>query len=413
MQFRKIFQFILLLAFFSANIYAQPGINSIYSSYGVGDVMVRDNNSYTSMGGVGVAIASDRMLNCTNPASYAAIPRGSYVTELSFSGKSIQYTNETQSFKSSDFVLNGAALGFSISKKMGGAVSLKRYSEVEYYTLANRFLQGSNSTLAEDITGTGGLYLATAGIGYKLTKNLSLGISGGSIFGSVNKKENIYLSSTSGFTVDNNSFYNNFYSNAGLQLKFRQSGINWIVGSIIQPSIKLNKYDDYSIKDFSGNVLYQETAKHSRFEYPLQWGVGISAQKLFSTISVDYIRQNWGSTNYIGNSFSTKDLQNIAIGYRHTSLRKLYNRYVDGKTWMLGLQHENSYIVINNYQVQSFAATAGITLPSKNGRFNYTFGLKYGQRGKVVYPLVKESFVELNIAISLGNFINVGGAKYF
>ena len=394
-------------------MYAQPGINSIYSAYGIGDVSIRENNSYSSMGGVGIAIASDRALNGANPASYSALPYGSYFMELSIGGKSIQYTNETQAFKSTDLEINGATLGFNISKRMGGAIALKRYSTVEYYTLANKYLQGTNSTLSESITGTGGLYLASAAVGYRLTKNLSLGLSGGSIFGTINKTENIYVSSSSGYTVVTKSFYNKLYSSAGLQFKFKAAGVNWILGSVVQPSVQLNRYDNFSINDFASNELYKDSTTLNKFKYPLQWGAGISAQKLRNTISFDYIQQNWGSTNYYGNSFYAKNLQNFAVGFKHTAIRKLFNRYVDGKSLMLGVQHELSYIVINDYQVQSTSASVGLNLPSKNGRYNYTLGLKYGQRGKIAYPLVKESFLEFNLNISLGNFINVGGAKYF
>ncbi len=402
--------FFLAGSFFAA---AQPGINSIYSAYGIGDVSIRDMNSYAPMGGVGIAVPSNKILNTNNPASYSSILRGSYIMELSASGKSINYKNETQTFKANDFVINGAALGFSIAKKMGGAVSLKRYSTVEYYTLANRYLNGSNAKLSEDITGSGGLYVASLGVGLKLTKNLSAGVSGGSIFGSVNKKENIYTSTSDGFVVENNSFYNNFYSNAGIQYRIKKGKYNWIIGATLQPTINLIKEDDYYIKDFSDNIVYQEKGKKSSFEYPMQWGLGISAEKNNSMLSADYIQQNWSATKYKGSAFKTTNLQNIAIGFKHTYKQHLYNYVVDGITFMCGVQAERSYIVINNYRVQSYSVSSGITIPSKKGLYNYTLGLKYGQRGQVSYPLVKENFIECNVALSLGNFLNFGGLKYF
>ncbi len=395
------------------SVNAQPGINSIYSAYGIGDVSIRENNSYFSMGGVGIAITSDKMLNGANPASYAAIPYGSYSMELSVGAKNIQYTNPTQSFSTNDLEINGATLGFNISKRMGGAIALKRYSTVEYSIETSKYLQGTNTSLTENITGTGGLYLATAAVGYNLTKNLSVGVSGGSIFGTIATTENIFITPSSGFSTVTSSFYNKLYTNAGFQLKVKAAGINWILGSVIQPSIQLNRYDDFSITDLSGNPLYQDSTTLNKFKYPLQWGSGITAQKSHSTISFDYIQQNWGATNYFGNSFYTKNLQNFAIGYKHSTTRKLFNRYVEGRSFMLGVQHELSYIVINGYQVQSTSATAGVNFPSKNGRYNYTLGFKYGQRGEIATPLVKESFLELNLNISLANFINVGGAKYF
>lgn len=416
----KIMQYKIFITFASAVLmityqsYAQPGINSIYSAYGIGDVSVRENNGYASMGGVGVAMPSNKLLNGNNPASYSTIPYGSYVMELSFSGLSIQYKNQTQTFKANDIVVNGAAFGFNISKKIGAAVSLKRFSTVEYYTLADRYVSGTVSKLSEDITGSGGLYLGTVGVGIKATKNLSLGLTGGSIFGSITKKENIYTSSSDGFIIENNSFYNNFYAKAGLQYKFKTRNYKWVLGATLQPSIELTKLDDYKITDFSENVLLTESQKKSKFKYPLQFGTGFAISKNKSILSADYLQQNWGSTGYRGASFSTTNAQNFAVGFMHTyQMKGARNRIQDGITLMCGLQKDKSYIFINKYQVESFAATAGISFPSKNLLYNYTFGLKVGQRGKIYYPLVKENFVELNMSISLKGFLNVGGAKYF
>ncbi len=393
---------------------AQPGINSIYSAYGIGDVTIRDKNTLAPMGSVGIAISSEKQVNTTNPASLSYIPRGTYIMELAATGSSINYKNENQSFKANDFVINGAALGFSISKKMGGAVSLKRYSNVEYYTTGNRYLEGTNSKLSEDITGNGGIYLATIGMARKFFhNNLSIGISGGSLFGSVNKKETIYTAISDGFIVENNSFYNNFYFNAGMQYSLKKAGYKWTLGATLQPDIKLYRTDDYYIKDFSDNIVYQDNAKKSRFTYPLQWGVGLTAARNNTMFSADYISQNWANTNYSGSSFRATDLQNLAVGFKHTFTRKFYNRTVDGISLMMGAQTEKSYIIINNYPVKSFSGSAGITIPSKQGLYNYTIGITYGQRGKIDYPLVKENFVECNLAISLGNFLNIGGTKYY
>jgi hypothetical protein len=406
-------QFLCVFCMFSLQAQSQPGINSIYSSYGIGDVNIRDMNSYTSMGGVGIAIASDKGINGANPASFAFIPYGTYGMDLSFTGKNITYKNESQSFKANDFVINGAAFSFSLSKKAGASVSLKRYSTAEYYILANRYLEGTNSKLSETITGSGGLYLASAGFGLKLGKALSIGFSGGSIFGSINSQEKIYTSATEGYNIENNIFYNNFFANGGMQYRFTKAGIKWTLGATVQPSIKLNKTADYYIKELTDTILYQEVGKTGKFEYPLQWGAGISAQIDDNMLSLDFIKQNWSSTGYKGTSFKTTDLQNIALGYKHTYKRYLWNRKTDGITFMAGLQKENSYLIINNYQVKSYAATAGFTFPSKNGRYNYTAGLKYGQRGTVAYPLVRENFAEINFSLSLGNFLNVGGVKYY
>lgn len=220
------------------------------------------------------------------------------------------------------------------------------------------------------------------------------------------------ISAADGLNVVNNTFYNKFYVNTGLQYQFKTGKTQWILGGTFQPGINLKKINNFSIKDLNEVVLTEEQEQVSKFKYPLQWGAGITMIKGHSKLGVDYIQQNWSATGYKGTNFTTTNLQNAALGYSYTFHRPSYYGPVEGVTLMAGLQRDLSYININNQQVASTIGTLGANFPSKNGLFNYTLGVRVGQRGKIMAPLVKEKFVDFTLNISLSNVFFIGGRKY-
>lgn len=391
---------------------AQSGLNSIYSAYGIGDVTIRDYTGYAGMGGLGVAMPSTNTLNDVNPAAYGSFPLSRLMLELSFGGKSVNYVNNTQNINAGDFTVRKAALGFSLFRNWATSFGIKRYSDVEYYTLGNRFLLGTNSKLSSEIKGNGGLYEFFFSNGLKLGKKLNLGLTVGYLSGSVNRKETISTDATDGVVVDKNDFYRNFYFNAGFQYKIKTGDYSWILGGTFQPQRSLDKTEDNTIQNLSGTTLVQQAAILGKFDFPVQWGGGLTLLKDDWKFGVDYIGQNWQSVHYSGSGFQTTNAGNWAAGLSYGQPKKTVFGLMDGPTYSAGINYDQSYLVINGQQIKTIAGTIGISLPSRTGLYQYHFGLKAGQRGSKTYPLVRENFVEFNANISLSSLIYTGGRKY-
>ncbi|MBZ5855637.1 hypothetical protein [Flavihumibacter profundi] len=392
---------------------AQSGLNSIYSAYGIGDVQARDYSGYTGMGGLGIALPSEKTLNDINPASYGSYPSNQLMLELSLGGKSVNYVNSTQNIHAGDFTIREASMGISLFKHLGTSFGIKRYSAVDYYTMGNHYLIGTESQLSSHITGTGGLYQFYLSNGVKIGKHLSLGLTVGYLSGSVNKMESIAISAGDSIFVEKNTLYQNFIFNSGIQYQFKTGQLKWIAGGIFQPQATLNTTEDNTIADRSGNKLVQENSRLGDFEYPVQWGAGLTMVKDYWKFGVDFIGQNWSSVNYAGKGFQTTSSGNWAAGFSYSRPKKTLFRTVEGTTYSAGLNYENSYLVINGHQIKSYAGTIGLSLPSQNGLYQYHFNLKVGQRGESTYPLVKEKFVEFNASFSLSSLIYTGGRKYY
>lgn len=402
---------IACIAVFQFNVKAQ-NTNSIYSAYGIGDLSVRDWNAYSPMGGLGIALKSDRTLNNLNPASYGGLQNNRYILEAAVTGTSIHYLTKDDNISGNDFNFKRAAFGMNLFKNLGTVIGLRQFSKVNYESVTEREVAGTGASYSESIKGNGGLHLFYLGNGYNITKNLSIGVTTGFLFGSVDKKETVSLGSEGDINIDNNAFYNKIYLNTGLQWQFKTGKYRWLLGATFQPAMQLRKEEATEITDASENVLKAATTINSKFDYPMQVGAGITLTKGHSRFGVDYIRQNWSSTSYKGTSFTTTDLQNFAVGYSYTFLKDTYLGKMERASIMAGFQRELSYLVVNNQQVTSMAGSLGVNIPSKNGKFNYTVGVRAGQRGEVSYPLVKEKFVDFTFNISLSDIFYIGGRKY-
>lgn len=386
--------------------------NSIYSAYGIGDVNIRDWNAYASMGGVGIALKSERTLNELNPASYSGLTNHRFILEVAGGGTTVHYISANDNKVANDFNIKRAAFGMNLFKNMGTVFGLRKYSSVAYQTSALRYVSGTNTSIDESIIGSGGINQAFITNSYSFGRHLSIGVSTGLLFGSVNKKEVVNFNSTDGIKIDNNNYYNRMFLNTGFQYQFKTGKIKWMIGGTYQPAIKLNNQVTSQITNLSDTVLKAAAVVNSSFKYPEQMGAGISVKRAGSMLAFDYIRQNWSKTGYKGESFNSTDLQNFAAGYSYTWYRNTVYGPMEKLSLMAGFQKDMSYLVINNKQVTSVSGSAGVNIPSKNGMYNYTIGLRAGQRGQVLYPLVKEKFVDLTLNISLSSLFYIGGRKY-
>ncbi|ULQ54574.1 hypothetical protein [Flavihumibacter fluvii] len=391
---------------------SQSGLNSIYSAFGIGDVQMRDYSGYGGMGALGVAMPSEKTLNDINPASYGFFPSNRLTMELSLGGKTINYISSSQYTSGGDFTIQKAAMGVSLFKNWGTSFGIKRYSNIDYLTLGDRYLLGTESKLSSKIEGHGGLYNFFFSNGFKIGRHLNLGLTIGYISGSVNRTEEILSSATDAVTLEKNTLYQNFIMNTGIQYQFKTGKVKWIAGATFQPRRTLNTTVDNLVSDASGNTLVAQKARSGHFEYPAQWGAGLTMIRKEWKFGVDHIGQNWSAVNYSGIGFQTTNASNWAAGFSYHKPRQTIFGVVDGITYSAGITWDQSYLVIDGVQINSLAGTAGISVPSRNGLYQYHFSVKAGQKGKSTYPLVKEKFVEFNINLSLSSILYTGGRKY-
>ena len=401
----------LMMMFAAQAVHAQKGINSIYSAYGIGDYRMRDQNSFLGMGNVGVAMPSQSTLNETNPASFGWLPKNKFMFEVTFGGLSTKYITNNVNISAGDFTISRVALGFQLVKPLWTVVGLRKFSSVNYLTTNSHNIAGSVSGYSSTIEGNGGLYQLYMANSMKIQKHLTVGITTGFVFGSVNSTETIGAG-TDVLVENNNKYYNHGTINAGVQYEIKAGKNIFMLGGFYEPEIALNVLEENSLQNSAGAVLVNRDSKSYTFSFPQKYGAGVTWKRNAFTVSADAIRHNWSATGYKGTDFSTTDASSYSIGVRHQpEKRNIYGTTTEGIGLFAGLNLENSYLIVDNYQVQSKSFTLGASFPSKNTLNTYSIGVKVGTRGEAVYPLVKENFFEFNFSISLGSYF-LKGPRY-
>lgn len=393
-------------------VYGQHGVNSIYSAYGVGDYQLRPAGLLSGMGGTGIALDASNTINILNPAGAASVPRNKFLFEFTTAGTSVQYVSSTIRPAAHDFSVHGAAFGLNLIKNTGTVFSLKRRTVVDYLTRNTKNIDGSENYLTDNIEGTGGLNDFAITNGVRIKKKLSLGFTGGFLFGPIDRQETLYLSEANYLTVTQKKYYNNFYVNFGAQYQFKTGESSWIAGAFYEPAAKLNTVEDNYIEDASGNKLFSEESVYGKFQYPQKWGAGLSWKKDRITLTGDYIGHQWSTTGYKGSHFRTTDAGSLAFGARYSFTRKSIWGDREGISLYTGFVTEKSYLIINNYHLKSNAFTLGISVPSFNLLHNYSAFLRAGSRGTPTFPLVKENFTEFGFIVNFGGYMLKGGPRY-
>jgi len=389
----------------NTTVVGQRGINSVYSAYGIGDYQMRDQNAYMGMGNVGVAMPSSYSVNETNPSSFAWLPKDNFRLELTLGGISTRYINQNVNTAAGNFSISRIALSAQVIDPVRTVIGLRRFSQVEYYTTASREIAGVETDLFSEVEGSGGLYQIYAGNAIKIGKNLAVGINTGFIFGSVNSKESLILNQQELLISDANKYYNQASLTGGVQYQINGKKSRWMLGGFYEPQIKLNVEQESRLVNQNDELIAEKDVVYGKFIYPQKFGAGVSFSKNSFTASADMIGHLWSSTGYKGNHFTTTDAYSFSAGISHRFIRNTYWGQIPGISLHAGFNREQSYLVINNTQIVSSAATFGATFPNKTNLNFYSVGCKIGTRGVAVYPLVKENFFEFNFNLSLGGFL--------
>ncbi len=404
----------LIIALGTQSAYSQKGLNSIYSAYGIGNYNMRDENANMGMGSVGVAMPSQGTLNEMNPASFAWLPKNKFMFEVSLGGVSTKYITDNVNISAGDFTISRIALGFQLVKPVWTVFGLRRFSDVDYETTNTTSIGGTNTSYTSTIEGKGGLNQVYMANSVKIKNHLTLGLTTGFVFGSVNSTETIGAG-TDALLDYNNRYYDNVTLTGGAQYAFRVGKNEFMLGAFYEPQVKLNVLEENSLQNSVGTILVKRDDLNYKFRFPQKYGAGVSWRKNDFTVSADAIMHNWSSTGYQGADFTTTDAGSYSIGVRHqTTKQVMYNGTAyayPGIGLFAGFNLENSYLVLNNYQLQSKSVSIGASFPSKSGLNNYVVGVKAGTRGQAVFPLVKENFIQFNFTFSFGQFF-LKGPRY-
>lgn len=382
---------------------AQKGVNSIYSSFGIGDLEEKDYSRNFGVGSAGIARNSAGFLNELNPASYSAIPMETFFFEASIAAKSIYYTGTNLYQPAGDLNFKRLAMGFKASKFWGMGIGIMPYSRVDYKLVNTRFVEGTTEGVRNAVEGTGGINRLYWSNGIRLNKNFSVGLSSALLFGPVTVTDSLGSSGGSGADVytEQKRFLHNFNFSTGLQYTGKVGEWKLGAGATYRFKTQLASSEDFSIKSDETTTLFQENLSSTDFTLPVEWGAGLSLSNGKISWLADYRQQNWQGSNDNKGDYQFVNSRRYAGGVEYSFYKYQYSNLVEGLSLQMGVNYHTAYMQIKNEPIKDFGVTAGASLPSKTGHLRYYLGVEVGQRGTAAKGLVQENYFNVVLHLSL------------
>ncbi|MDM8154067.1 hypothetical protein QUW14_07060 [Bacteroides gallinaceum] len=351
---------------------AQSSVNSPYTRYGLGDLSDRGFANNAAMGGVGYGIRNSGYINMTNPASFSSVDSLSFMFDMGMSLRSSNYQENGFKSNAKNSSFDYMAMQFRLHKRLGLAVGFTPYSTVGYNFSTTTPVEGNDSyTATNTFYGDGGLQQITAGLGFKILDNLSIGASAGYIYGSLDYQSSISFNTNSDQTyVYNKVKVKSYVADFGLQYTQPIGKTDFLtLGLVYGLGHTLNSTDTEGIQvtDNPTKPSYSavnEQVINDSYGIPHTFGAGLAYthnNKL--TIGADYTLQKWSSVKYQNKTNMYEDLNKIAIGAEFIP-NPIGRNYLQRIRYRIGFNYATPYLKLPQYEGPSeYSVNAGFGFP--------------------------------------------------
>ncbi|TFG44026.1 MAG: hypothetical protein E4H43_00950 [Bacteroidia bacterium] len=392
--FKTYFSGLILLILAQGTVYSQI-TTSPYSIFGLGFLEGSSSGPSRAMGGTSLAFLSKRSINYANPASYGGIDSLVSIFELGFFSKYTIYSTHLDNQSLLNANIRYLAMGFRITPWLATSFGFSPYSSVGYTINTTAPVEGTTLVYPKTFSGDGGVNRVFLGGSVNLIKNLSVGINAAYLFGNVTHTES---SSVFDYVLQDATYVSNLTFNYGLNYQLDIKKWKYNIGLTYASSKKLNTRNVTTIQ-----TAYQTEVLKSRqykFSIPQSIGAGFAMNKGYFKAGVDYEWSNWEQVDFTNTYLSTRNSNRYSLGVEFPSLGL---KKGSGKMifYRFGGEYRESYMIIKGIPINYRAVTFGVGLPLKGVVSVINLSLELGQNGTKNRDLFKESFVTLNLDLSL------------
>lgn len=348
---------------------AQSSTNSPYTRYGLGDL---SNNAFTNnvaMGGIGYGLRDQSHINMMNPASYSAVDSLSFMFDVAMSLKSSNYQENGFKSNAKNASFDNLAMQFRLHPRLGMVIAFTPYSTVGYSFSTTSPVEGvSDVTATNAFSGNGGLQQITAGLGFKILDNLSIGVNGGYLYGSMTYQSSIGFNTTSDQTnVYNTTDVKSYVVNFGLQYTQKiNKNDNITLGLVYDLGHTLNSTSTKGIQvtDNSNYYSTKEEVFQNGYGVPHSFGAGLAHKhKNNLTVGVDYSLQKWSDVKYDNRTDCYNDRTRVAAGAEYLP-NAIGRSYLERIRYRVGAYYATPYLRLPQYDgPKEYGVSAGFGLP--------------------------------------------------
>ena len=412
----------VIACLFISEAYAQDGSISPYSYFGLGDIRQAGTVENQMMGDIGM-YADSIHINLKNPAAYSKLgvqgrdDFGITTYTAGISHREVRLESFTEEQSSAVTNLDYLALALTLKKGWGVGFGLRPYSSGGYNFQELRGAEGFR--VLDEYSGSGGLNQVYLSTGYEIFKNLSVGVTANYNFGKI---ETLRTQSTENLQfgakdvresringVDLNYALNYTPAITQTHTLFTSLRINTQANLSARNTQQIGSFslvDNQDIEVIDVN-LEARGLKDTGVKIPTTATLGIgygNHMKWF--VGAEYSFQELeGLTNEFleFDNLTYKNASSFALGGFYTPNRNSLESYFQRITYRAGLRLDQTGMVVNDTDINNFGITFGVGLPLGNNLSNLNLGFELGRRGTTSADLIRESYVKINIGLSLND----------
>lgn len=408
----------LLIAFFCVaahGLFAQNGTISPYSYFGIGDQ--RDNGTVDNQMMGGISMYGDSIhINLTNPAAYSKLRLTAYTAGLSHKEYRLKSFSEEQNTSVTN--LDYLAIGFPLAKNAGFGFGIMPFSSVGY-VLNSSSVNDDEAIVQNFFEGEGGLNRLYATIGYEPIKNLSLGVSVNYNFGTLEYQRVQTVEGVQFGTLDDRESKINGYDfkyalNYTPTIKDKYTLYTSILvntqGNLVSEnrrslgSFSLSSGEDVEAVDVN---LEASNLRNTEVKIPTKTtlGLGFGENKKWF-VGAEYSFQQMADFEnvFLGlDNVVYGDANTYALGGYWIPDYRALTGYFNRLTYRAGLRYNVSGMTVNNKDINNFGITFGVGLPVGNNFSNLNLGFELGRIGTTDQNLIEESYLKINVGLSLND----------
>lgn len=424
-QQNKAVIYLFLLFLCSQNAFTQNYYNSPYTRYKIGELINQGFSYNRSLGGSSIALRPKNQINYLNPASYTAQDTNSFLFQTGLTGRYALVSSNLDQDESFNVNINYLSIGFPLAKWCGMSVGVAPFSRIQYFVREERNEELVGEPMTFDYSGFGGLNEFYFGTGFEIKNMVSIGAHAGYIFGSLDRKQESYLTeipaASSLIERRQNYIVGDLYYKLGIQIHPTFGNHTLILGATYDfetnIDVKLKgsatRYHTATSYNFSPDSLSFNLEEASPFYLPAKLGIGISySYKDFLTATAEYMKQDWSGTNIVYSNFRTGLYESYRFGVEVYPAPLKKNKritYFDRVKYRFGGNITKSYLYYDDENIGSWGFSAGLGLPIKNSRKLFTgtvfnLGYSYIQKGTTDLGLIKENVHIITFGFTLHDF---------
>lgn len=388
----------------SGRVFAQTGVNSPYSRYGLGLLSDQSTGITRSMGGIGAGFRYPNTLNLKNPASYSTVDTLTFIADLGFTLQNGNFGENGVRVNARNASISHMAMQFRILPKVGMTIGFLPFSNVGYSFSGSELVRRDEDgeiTATNTYSGTGGVRQFMGGLGWRPTQWLSVGMNASYLTGDIT-----HAVSNTYSTSDVQSRYKTYYTDmAALKLDFGLQGTvpfrndnSLVLGLSFTPAQKLES--DTYVTDIHSSS--DTTRIDDAFSLPELFSAGFTYKWKNRMIGADVSYQTWSKAKFFGQKTGS-DRLSVAAGFMikpDDMSRNLFKR----TSYQIGFNASQSYFSVGNGKgPMQFGVSAGFSMPittSYNSMSYLHVSGEYVRVQPMEKGMITENYIRLNLSVT-------------